>query len=318
MSKKTKEEKKDPVKGTKKDFVVFRSEILRIQDGKHDFFTDYIEDKSAGPKGLHWMTPLPYDSYGGTPYYWDEFLNKILPDPEDQKILYEFIYSCLIIHQRAPLQHLIKGLIIKGPSPSGKSILGAVIRELLGHQNCCSFSINQLINNDNSSFFNRAHLTRQLLNISDEFEYEGLDSCPTFRTLIQGDMISYRFPYDSVKKTNQYARQLFIVQDGGLFHGMDESIQTSYFNVLVCHQNEDIKYNKRGIIIRNIINQNELGAIMGRVLTAGLALWEEVKKATPAIKPISQVHGDGDGDRRLALVESKLNELIQRFNDSRP
>ena len=96
MSNKTTQQKKESLENTKEkcDFIVFQSRLLRIQDGKHDFYTDYQyreDGTTVSAKESHWMTPLPYDVSGGTSDYWDQFLNATLPDPEDQKTLISLI-----------------------------------------------------------------------------------------------------------------------------------------------------------------------------------------------------------------------------------
>lgn len=72
---------------------------------------------------------------------WLSFLNEVLPNPDDQRILQEFIGLCYIDRKNISIE---KALLVYGKGANGKSVVFDVITALLGAEYVCELSPAQL------------------------------------------------------------------------------------------------------------------------------------------------------------------------------
>lgn len=81
-----------------------------------------------------------YDGYARNDL-WLEFLNDVLPNKEDQKILQEFVGFCYVDRRYISIE---KSLLVYGKGSNGKSVVFDVITALLGKRYVCELSPAQL------------------------------------------------------------------------------------------------------------------------------------------------------------------------------
>jgi len=127
------------------------------------------------------------------------FLNEILPDPDSQKILAEFLGYVFTKNLK-----LEKALILYGTGANGKSVIFDIIMALLGSDNVSSYSMTDLCN-DNG--YHRAMIEHKLLNWPSEIG--GKTVSDTFKKLASGEPISARLPYGEPYIIDSYAKMAF-------------------------------------------------------------------------------------------------------------
>lgn len=149
---------------------------------------------------LCYQLPFAYDPGADAPLF-QEFLNKVLPDPKQQEILAEFIAYIFIPQKTLKLE---KALILYGSGANGKSTFYEIIMELLGPANVSSFSLQSLTN---ESGYYRAKLATKLLNYASEISPK-MDST-IFKQLVSGEPVEARLPYGEPFSVEDYARFIF-------------------------------------------------------------------------------------------------------------
>lgn len=136
----------------------------------------------------------PYDPQAMCPQ-WHWFLDRVLPEPESQQVLREFIAYCLMKGH-----HLEKMLLLYGEGLNGKSVTLEVIEYLLGSMNVSYLSLSDLTNDD----VKRAGIEGKKLNISHE---SGKDVNPNvLKQLTSGERVLIKHLYIDPRETNDYGK----------------------------------------------------------------------------------------------------------------
>jgi hypothetical protein len=122
-------------------------------------------------KELHRRIALPAGYTGALPNQFDQFLNEILCDVDGQpladrdelcELIWEMLGYSLATHTRFE-----QCFILCGPGANGKSVLGAVAKEMVGRVNTASVQPSQMGN-----VFQRSNLEGKLLNLGDRVKPE--------------------------------------------------------------------------------------------------------------------------------------------------
>lgn len=109
----------------------------------------------------------------------DEWLQFIAPDPEDRKMLLQYIGYCMTTDARQQ-----KFMIVCGSGGTGKSTLLSLIGDLIGAENMSSVSLKQLEHR-----FAAADLMGKLLNCCADIEIGALEDTSGIKKLIGEDQI---------------------------------------------------------------------------------------------------------------------------------
>lgn len=134
---------------------------------------------------IRYVLPFSYDPEASAPLF-EAFLLRVLPDPDSQKVLAEFIGWLFISGFKQE-----KALILYGSGANGKSVFFDIISALLGRENVSNYSMSNLC--EDSGYY-RAMLVNKLLNYSSEIG--GNKTNPdTIKQLISGEALSCRLPY---------------------------------------------------------------------------------------------------------------------------
>ncbi len=149
---------------------------------------------------LTYQLPFSYDVTAPSPTF-KQYLDEVLPDMDQQKVLAEFIGYVFIRHRTLKLE---KFLILLGDGSNGKSVFFDVISALLGNENVSNFSL-QSLTNDTGYF--RAMLTDKLVNYSPEISTQMNTSI--FKQLVSGEKVEARFPYGKPFILEDYAKLMF-------------------------------------------------------------------------------------------------------------
>lgn len=151
---------------------------------------------------ITYQLPFKYDPKAKAPLF-EAYLNRVLPDPERQMVLAEFLGYVFIKHGSNTLKEE-KALILYGTGANGKSVFFEVVNSLLGNDNVSSYSL-QSLTNDNGYF--RAKLANKLVNYASEIN--GKLEASIFKQLVSGEPVEARLPYGQPFILKQYAKLIF-------------------------------------------------------------------------------------------------------------
>lgn len=151
---------------------------------------------------ITYQLPFEFNPQAKAPLF-EAYLNKVLPDPERQRVLAEYLGFVFIKHGSNALKEE-KALILYGTGANGKSVFFEVVNALLGTDNVSSYSL-QSLTNDNGYF--RAKLANKLVNYASEIN--GNLEASIFKQLVSGEPVEARLPYGQPFILKQYAKLIF-------------------------------------------------------------------------------------------------------------
>jgi putative DNA primase/helicase len=151
---------------------------------------------------ITYQLPFEYNPKAKAPIF-EAYLNRVLPDPERQRVLAEYLGYVFIKHGSNSLKEE-KSLILYGTGANGKSVFFEVVNALLGSENVSSYSL-QSLTNDNGYF--RAKLANKLVNYASEIN--GKLETSIFKQLVSGEPVEARLPYGQPFILKQYAKLIF-------------------------------------------------------------------------------------------------------------
>ncbi len=126
---------------------------------------------------------------------WQGFLDRVLPEPESQQVLAEFIDYCFAKHHK-----LEKMLWLFGEGLNGKSVTLEVLESLLGSTNVSYLSLSDVSNDE----VKRAAIEDKLLNVSHE---SGKDVNPNvLKQLTSGERVLIKHLYVDPRMTANYGK----------------------------------------------------------------------------------------------------------------
>lgn len=144
--------------------------------------------------------PFAYDRNAKFPLF-QKFLDEVLPEPELQKILAEYLGYIFIKNGVLKLE---KVLLLFGTGANGKSVVFEVLMALLGPQNVTNYSLQSLTSENGNS---RAMIENKLLNYASEIN--GKMESSIFKILISGEPVEARLLYKNTQTITDYARFMF-------------------------------------------------------------------------------------------------------------
>lgn len=216
---------------------------------------------------LTYQLPFAYDPKAKAPIF-EAYINKVLPDPERQRVLAEYLGFVFIRHGSNRLKEE-KALILYGTGANGKSVFFEVVNALLGNENVSSFSL-QSLTNDNGYF--RAKLANKLVNYGSEIN--GNLEASIFKLLVSGEPVEARLPYGQPFILRQYAKLIFNCND----LPKDVEHTNAYFRrFLIIPFDVTIPELEQDKNLHTKIIENELAGVFNWVL-AGLTRLLEQKR----------------------------------------
>jgi putative DNA primase/helicase len=151
---------------------------------------------------ITYQLPFEYNPQAEAPLF-KAYLNRVLPDPERQRVLAEYLGFVFIKHGSNALKEE-KALILYGTGANGKSVFFEIVSALLGPDNVSSYSL-QSLTNDNGYF--RAKLANKLVNYASEIN--GNMEAAIFKQMVSGEPVEARLPYGQPFILRQYAKLIF-------------------------------------------------------------------------------------------------------------
>lgn len=143
---------------------------------------------------FQYVLPYAYNPEATCPQ-WQKFLNQMLPDPDTQKVLAEYLGYCFTYDIKAE-----KMLVFYGNGSNGKSVVMDVMEALFGSENVSCMSLADLTTSDEK----RAMIEDKLVNISHESELN--INASTMKQLVSGEAVDVRRLYENTRKMDRYAK----------------------------------------------------------------------------------------------------------------
>jgi len=132
---------------------------------------------------ITYCLPYAYEEKAECPL-WLNFLNRVIPEPEMQMVLAEYIGYCFTKSMK-----LEKMAVFYGTGCNGKSVTMDLIERIMGKENVSHISLSAATTDDEK----RTHLEGKLVNISPESGKE-IDAA-TLKQLVSGEPINVRKLY---------------------------------------------------------------------------------------------------------------------------
>jgi putative DNA primase/helicase len=149
---------------------------------------------------ITYQLPFNYDP-AAIAAQWTDFLNKVLPDTEKQRVIQEYIGYVFISANKLKLE---KVLLLYGSGANGKSVLIEIISAMLGKDNISRYSLESVTD---PKGYSRAELSTKLLNLSTEIS--GKMDKGLFKQLASGESVEARHIYGSPFTMDNYAKFIF-------------------------------------------------------------------------------------------------------------
>ena len=204
---------------------------------------------------LTYQLPFKYDENAECPIF-DEYLNTVLPDKNNQKILMEYLGYIFV---RTNALKLEKTLLLYGTGANGKSVLFEIINALLGGSNNVSNYSLQNLTNENGYY--RAMLGNKLVNYASEIN--GKMDVSIFKQLVSGEPVDARLPYGEPFTLTNYGKLIFNCNQ------LPTSVENTHaffrrfliipFEVTIPKEKQDKKLAQK-------IIKSELSGVLNRVL----------------------------------------------------
>lgn len=147
---------------------------------------------------LKYQLPFDYDPEARCPLF-DKYLLRVLPDEDCRRVLAE--YMGYIFTNGLKLE---KAAILYGSGANGKSVFFEVVNALIGSDNICSYSLQNLTKYDS---YQRAELSNKLLNYATEIN--GQLEASVFKQLVSGEPVEARQIYGRPFVMREYAKLMF-------------------------------------------------------------------------------------------------------------
>lgn len=177
--------------------------LINLKNGTFEISPEGTKLRGFDPSDfITYQLPFDYDPKAKAPVF-QNFLDRVLPDKERQKILAEYLGYVFIKHGSNTLKEE-KVLILYGTGANGKSVFYEIVRAMLGDENVSSYSL-QSLTNDNGYF--RANLANKLVNYASEIN-NNLEAS-IFKQLASGEPVEARLPYGQPFILKQYAKLIF-------------------------------------------------------------------------------------------------------------
>lgn len=153
---------------------------------------------------LRYQLPFSYDEEAKVNLF-QSYLDRCLPDESAQMVLAEYTGYLFISRETLNLE---KFLLLYGSGANGKSVFFDVINALLGSKNVTKFSLESLCDEKG---YHRAMIENVLLNYCTEVSGNKIQSTNFLKSMVSGEPIEARLPYQDPMIIERYAKLIFNV-----------------------------------------------------------------------------------------------------------
>ncbi len=151
---------------------------------------------------ITYQLPFEYNPQAKAPMF-EAYLNKVLPDPERQRVLAEYLGFVFIKHGSNALKEE-KALILYGTGANGKSVFFEIVTAMFGRQNVSNYSLQSLT--EEKGFY-RAKISNKLVNYASEIN--GKLEASLFKAMVSGEPVEACLKYGQPFTMTDYAKFIF-------------------------------------------------------------------------------------------------------------
>lgn len=236
---------------------------------------------------FYYCLPYPYDPQSGCPL-WHEFLDRVLPDPQAQLLLAEFIgYSMMRSHCFEKMLWLV------GPGQNGKSTVLEVVESLLGSENVSNLSLDLLTNDP----IMRSAFEHKLVNSASETGDK--INASVMKRICSGEAVTVEQKYVNPHETTSYGKVIMATNE----FPRPESTGAFFRRILILPFEVTIPDEEKDIHLADKL-KGELPGILNWVLSAlpGLMTRGEFTSCESSEKALEEYKLESD-NVRLFLSE---------------
>lgn len=238
--------------------------LVNLLNGTFEISADYQELRNFNRHDfLTYQLPFEYNPLSQCPLF-NRYLDEVLPDLERQRILAEYIGYLFIKNNVLKME---KTLLLYGTGANGKSVFFEIMSALLGKENICNYSLQNLTNENG---YYRAKLANKLVNYASEIN--GKLEASFFKQLVSGEPVEARAPYGEPFSLKNYAKLIFncneLPKDVEQTQAFFRRFLIIPFEVTIAEENQDKELAKK-------IIENELSGIFNWVLSGLKRLMEQ-------------------------------------------
>lgn len=220
--------------------------------------------------------PFSYEENADCPMF-DTYLNRVLPDVDQQKVLAEYFGYAFVPNSVLKLE---KAIILLGSGANGKSVLFDCANALYGEENISNYSLASLTSKEG---YYRARLSDKLINYASEIS-PTMDST-YFKQLVSGEPIEARLPHGAPFVLRDYAK--FIFNTNNLPRDVEHN-EAFYRRIIIIKFGKTIPEEDRDPKLAQKIISNDLPGIFNWILDGlerllinqGFTQSEGIKNAT--------------------------------------
>ena len=251
---------------------------------------------------LTYQLPFKYDENAECPIF-DEYLNTVLPDKDNQKVLMEYLGYLFVKNDTLKLE---KALILYGTGANGKSVLFEILNALLGGSNNVSHYSLQNLTNENGYY--RAMLGNKLVNYASEIN--GKMDVSIFKQLVSGEPVDARLPYGDPFTIYNYGKMIFncnqlptsVEQTNAFFR----RFLIIPFEVTIPEEQQDKQLAKK-------IIKSELSGVLNRVLEGLKRILDQKSFTNSEAVDASINNYKKESDNVALFIEEKGYESSEEF-----
>jgi len=151
---------------------------------------------------ITYQLPFEYNPQAKAPMF-EAYLNKVLPDPESQRVLAEYLGFVFIKHGSNALKEE-KALILYGTGANGKSVFFEIVTAMFGRDNVSNYSLQSLT--EEKGFY-RAKISNKLVNYASEIN--GKLETSLFKAMVSGEPVEACLKYGQPFTMTDYAKLIF-------------------------------------------------------------------------------------------------------------
>lgn len=151
---------------------------------------------------ITYQLPFEHNPQAKAPLF-GAYLNKVLPDPERQRVLAEYLGFVFIKHGSNTLKEE-KALILYGTGANGKSVFFEIVTAMFGRDNISNYSLTSLT--EEKGFY-RAKISNKLVNYASEIS--GKLEASLFKNMVSGEPVEACLKYGQPFTMTDYAKLIF-------------------------------------------------------------------------------------------------------------
>lgn len=280
--------------GAKSDDYLNGKSLINLKNGTLEISGgDWKLRKPRMNDFMKYQLSYTYDEHAKCPMF-DNFLNTVLPDVEQQMVLLEYLGYLFV---KPNVLNLEKSLILYGTGANGKSVLFNIVNALLGgRENVSNYSLQNLTN---ESGYYRAMIGNKLVNYSSEIN--GRLEAAVFKQLVSCEPVDARLPYGEPFTLTNYAKLIF---NCNTLPNVVENSHSFFRRFLILTFGVTIPVEEQDSQLAHKIIESELPGVLNRVL-GGLDRLLSQRGFTKSIAVNRALNDYKEGDD---TVEMFLNE----------